>query len=69
MFADQLSAAIAGAYGLAPLQALSSAIWKGYSAGSISETDAQTLAEQIEASKRDGVLFSIHDDDGRRASG
>lgn len=51
MFHEQITAAIAGAYGLAPLQALSSAIWKGHASGALSDNEAQTLAEQIEARK------------------
>ena len=50
MFAEEIRRAIP-ATPRARLSELSAAVWKGYAAGAIGETDAQALAEAVEARK------------------
>jgi len=47
VFADQIAAAIDAARGLAALDDLSKAIWRGLTAGVLNDEDAQRLAECI----------------------
>ncbi len=50
MFANQLRQAVE-ASPRAELHKVSSLLWRAYAAGSITETEAQTLAELVEAKK------------------
>ncbi len=51
MFCDQMRAAIEEARTLTRLDALSAAVWKGWSAGAVTDEEAQRLAELVHARK------------------